>query len=279
MCHNNPLERYTSLASTLYTKSIYLAPIDYIINTSITEYDISKANINILLYLGKISQQQYDYYYNLPKGKREIAVGMLQKDPNMALALKQGLVEFKKKFFEANAIEDYEVLSVKSDAIFLINKIPKVTRFDNVVFAEKKTYTSYYRLGRIECYYFYEYFSQKEYMDIKGMSEEKQALHEHYFIDFLKCLFNSAQLDPLTETISLLREFQSDYINLKLEMPYYREFNAGSTYSIKPPPNSSRVFKVDFFDPAYLNYIDIHYNESLLRNLHKIYASMYFTGK
>ena len=111
MCRNNPLERFINLASTLYTKSIYLAPIDYIINTSITEYDISKANINILLYLGKISQQQYDYYYNLPKGKREIAVGMLQKDPNMALALKQGLVEFKKKFFEANAIEDYEVLS------------------------------------------------------------------------------------------------------------------------------------------------------------------------
>lgn len=265
------------MLSTLYRKVIYMAPIDYLINNSIVEYDISKANINILFYYGLLTQDQYNYYYNLPKKQREIALGYIQKNEKYSKAVKEGIVEFKRRFFEANQIEDYQVLSIKNDAVFLIDKEPKITKFDNVEFARKESYTSYYRLGRIECYYYYDFFKNTEYMTIKGMSEEKQALHDKYFIDFLKCLFNSAQMDSLTETIELLKDFHEDYVNMKLEMPYYREFNAMSSYSIKPAPNSYRIFKASHLDPKNINFIDTQYNEKLLRDLYKMYASMYFS--
>ena len=58
----------------------YVAPIDYLISRYIREYDISKANINILLYKGLISKSKYDYFYNLPNDRRKIEVGLLQRD-------------------------------------------------------------------------------------------------------------------------------------------------------------------------------------------------------
>ena len=98
---------------------------------------------------------------------------------------------------------------------------------------------------------------------------------ENYFTDFLKCLFNSAQCDSMSEIISLLKDFYSDDINLKLELGYYREFNAASKFLIKPFPGSFRVFTAEHFDPKNIDYIDIKFNEALLRDLYKIYFSIY----
>ena len=117
--------------------------------------------------------------------------------------------------------------------------------------------------------------SKEEYLDIKGISEYAQSLHENYFTDFLKCLFNSAQCDSMSEIISLLKDFYSDYINLKLDLGYYREFNAASKFLIKPFPGSFRVFTAEHFDPKNIDYIDIKFNEALLRDLYKIYFSIY----
>ena len=117
--------------------------------------------------------------------------------------------------------------------------------------------------------------SKEEYLDIKGISEYAKSLHENYLIGFLKCLFNSAQCDSMSEIISLLKDFYSDYINLKLELGYYREFNAASKFLIKPFPGSFRVFTAEHFDPKNIDYIDIKFNEALLRDLYKIYFSVY----
>ena len=264
------------MVSQLWNKVNYLAPISHLINTDIVEYDMKQANINILLYKGIIDENTYGHYCCLPKRQREISVGLMQRDnPWIAEELKKGFIEFKQKFFEANNIQDSEVLAIKNDAIFLINKIPKVTTFANMYFVDKHKYTSYYRLGRVECYYYFNYLSKEEYLDIKGISEYAQSLHENYLIGFLKCLFNSAQCDSMSEIISLLKDFYSDYINLKLELGYYREFNAASKFLIKPFPGSFRVFTAEHFDPKNIDYIDIKFNEALLRDLYKIYFSIY----
>ena len=66
-----------------------------------------------------------------------------------------------------------------------------------------------------------------------------------------------------------------EYINLKLDLGYYREFNAASKFLIKPFPGSFRVFTAEHFDPKNIDYIDIKFNEALLRDLYKIYFSIY----
>ena len=78
--------------SNLWEKTSYTAPLDYIINSKIIEYDISKANINVLLYKGLISKKEYEYYYNLPKRRREISIGLLQaKDKKYVRAIIDGI--------------------------------------------------------------------------------------------------------------------------------------------------------------------------------------------
>ena len=54
----------------LYEKTLYSAPYRYLINRNIQEYDISKANISILLDMGCIKKEDYDHLYNLPKHQR-----------------------------------------------------------------------------------------------------------------------------------------------------------------------------------------------------------------
>ena len=58
------------LLSNLYEKNSYVAPYEYLINATIREYDMEKANISILADEGLISKSQYDYYAALPKRQR-----------------------------------------------------------------------------------------------------------------------------------------------------------------------------------------------------------------
>ena len=61
----------------LYEKTLYKADIQYLVDVPIFEYDISKANISVLSDKGVISENQYQYLFNLPKLERNIAIGNL----------------------------------------------------------------------------------------------------------------------------------------------------------------------------------------------------------
>ena len=72
--------------------------------------------------------------YNSERQVRQVYVGKLQKDKAVSDALKEGIREARKNLFEANNIQDYEVLSIKNDAIFLIDRIPEVRDFGLIHF-------------------------------------------------------------------------------------------------------------------------------------------------
>ena len=68
----------------IYDKTRYIAPYSYLINKDIQEYDIAKANISILRDSGYLNEDQYKYFYNLPKQEREIKIGLLiRRDPKV----------------------------------------------------------------------------------------------------------------------------------------------------------------------------------------------------
>lgn len=262
--------------SNLWEKTSYTAPLDYIINSKIIEYDISKANINVLLYKGLISKKEYEYYYNLPKRRREISIGLLQaKDKKYVRAIIDGIREFRHKFFEANYIEDHNVVSIKNDAIFIANKRITTTKFDNIEFKPKHIYNSFYKLGRIEAYYKWDFYNKEEILDLKNISDQNKALHENYMIDFLKCIFCSAETESISETISIIKDFYDDYVSLKLEPEYYREFNTESKYLFKPFPGIDKIYKAEFIDSKNFKYVDINYNEWLIRQLYRIFIEIY----
>ena len=119
----------------LYDNINYTSGISYLDNTFIYEYDISKANINVLYSKKAIDKDTYDYLYNANRDTRQVYIGKLQKEnKEIATILKAGIIEAKKWLFEANNIHDYEVLSIKNDAVFIINRVLNYTQFSIIEF-------------------------------------------------------------------------------------------------------------------------------------------------
>ena len=68
------------MSDELYRLKTYTADMDFLFSTYIREYDISKANINILLYKEMINKEEYQKLYNAPRMYRQKSIGYLLKD-------------------------------------------------------------------------------------------------------------------------------------------------------------------------------------------------------
>ena len=74
MEHNNP--------NYIWSYDRYLAPYRFILDGTIVEYDIRKANISILYTMKAIDKKTYEYLLEVPKKMREVIVGrMIERDP------------------------------------------------------------------------------------------------------------------------------------------------------------------------------------------------------
>src|SRR5574344_1702144 len=215
------------IKSNLYENINYDSGIDYLISSYIREYDISKANINILYKYGVISYDEYIAYFNMDKYSREVSIGNLQKNPEITKILQNGIIEAKKLFFDANNIEDGDVLAIKNDAVLLINKIAHNTKFDNIEFINKELFTSYIKINNnTKLFYTYDNIRKIELFGVKGINKNNLSLHKDFFVDFLKEFFYCCENSTINETIDLVINFYNLYLNLKLDIGYYREFNS-----------------------------------------------------
>lgn len=271
------------MVSTLWSKKYYTAPIDYITSTFIREYDISKADISIFLSKGIITQEQFNFLARIPGHARNVQMGVLQQEnPKLKKVLSMGIEDIRKQFFEANDIQDYEVLSIKNDAIFLISKVPTVTTFGMVTLKNKNTYTSFYKLPRKfnkEFYYYLNQASNEEQLDIKGMGKKEQELHIEYITEFLLVLFNSIEVFPLSDAIELLQTFYNQYINKELDIGYYRRYDQISGYdTMLESPVLKYRYNIKYLSQEHREMIDISYNAQIIIELYKMVANMYFSG-
>lgn len=260
---------------SIFDMDSYSAPVDYLISQYIREYDMSKANINILLYYGMISKEQYQYYYDLPKKQREISIGCLQRDHvEIKDALKQGFVDMRHRFYAANDIKDYDILSVKKDAIFLINKSASNTKFKNVEFVCKNLYTSFYRIDRVEYYYLYDSINKQEKLDVKGLGQYAEEVHRDYMLDFMKYIFCMAQNGQILDCIKDIRELSINMISGNLDPNFYRELNNRAMFRSKIKINGTRFFMQGINCTTSLNDLDPSYNLGILSELYKVYSGI-----
>lgn len=261
----------------LYDKVNYTSDISYLNNVFIYEYDISKANINVLYSKGAIDKDTYNYLYTAHRDIRQVYIGKLQgENKEIVDILKAGIIEAKKNLFEANNIQDYEVLSIKNDAVFIINRMLRTTQFGLIDFKCKNRYTSFYKLNNLEAYYYYDSFTKSEELEIKGISDDKLILHENYMFQLLKDIFYTAQTVNIEMAMRMLKDFYLEYITLKLPIEYYRPFNSDSIFHYKFKTISGAGYSTDM-EPVCVEALDITYNVSILMEIQKILASMYFT--
>lgn len=253
---------------SIVDRSQYTLNIPYLISRYIREYDISKANINILLRSGYIDKEMYDYIYNMEKKDREVFVGnMILQDRKVQDILSSGIHEMRKKFVTTNNILEQDILSIKNDALYLIDKIPSVTKFDNVEFRLANIYTSYIKLGKLEIYYYNNIISNEEVIDVKGIRDSKLEMHTP-MLTFICSILQRLECGDLNNLFSYFTSFVDDYIRLKLEVEYYRQFNSEGKYVSKQI--GMNRYKFDMISQDQLDIIDISYNLNVLRELYRI---------
>lgn len=214
--------------STLYRKSNYLCPLTFVQNR-ITEYDLKAANISALRASGKVKNATLDKLLITDKHEREVIVGkMRRRDRNFTKIIQQGITRAKERLFEENSIQDSEVLSVKNDAVFIIGRKLKRTKFGPYEFAAKNTYSLYLLIDKIEFYY----DSRHKTVDIKGVSDSvvEDRDHREGMIQFFVKVFGYLVQDRRQDLRKYLIQFADDYKAKRLPVQYYRELNSTNVY-------------------------------------------------
>ena len=256
----------------LYEKINYISGVPFVFSRFIREYDISKANISILYSKGIISEDLYNQLYNSDRMERQIFIGNLQKqNPKIVKALQQGIVEAKKNLFLANNLSNEDILTIKNDAVFTIDRDLRYTKFGNIEFKLKNLYTSFMRIDRLEFYYSFNRITKEEKMDVKGLGK-KQYLHQEYMTDFIEYIMNSIESGDIENIITNFTSFYRSYINRELPIYYYREYNPYSYYRIY-----GTNYCLDYLNNTVDNImsLDISYNNYILTCIYKYISSIY----
>jgi hypothetical protein len=244
----------------IYKKDQYLNEnVPFIISNMIREYDIHSAGLNILFWKKAITKREYERLSSLDKIERNIQIGlMMRSNSKLTDILKAGFEEVRCLFLQANKLTEDDILSIKKDALFIINKRPTQTTIEQIEFINKNTYTSYYYLNKLEFYY----YIRDDRIDVKGISDITLQQHKDYFISFLKTIFRLAERSEARIIRKKIREFSEDYKKLKLDVEYYRELNYDSLFKIYNFQINGELLAMDSIDKSMLNdgFVDISYN-------------------
>lgn len=261
----------------LYEKVNYTQDIALLKNANIYEYDIAKANISVLLNRGQISSSLYDFLFNQDNMVRKIMVGNMEKtNKNLIKEKQQGIIDAKKYLFEANHIDDSEVLSIKNDAVFVTRELDKL-EYGNARFTLRNRYNLFLRILRLQFFYLLDQVNDIEVLDIKGIRDEVIEKQEEYMIDFIKTLLFTFKTEGSDKTLLLLRTFNHNYMNKKLDINYYRDLYTG-----KFPLNTDSVvfsYNADALSQDLVGSVDIVNNGSFLRAISKVFYTEYLRQK
>lgn len=265
----------------LYEKKNYITHIPFIHSVLIREYDIEKANINVLYKYGAINNYTYEYLLKAPRDVRQYTIGNLQKDKKITKILQQGIIESKKLFFEANNISDSDIISIKNDAIFILNKTCNITCFDNINFTLRNIYNLFTKIGpnkTTEVYYGYDSMSGDEVIDIKGINDNTlEKYHSQYFISLLCEIFYNIESNPSSEVLPIIYQMYMNYINKSYPVEFYREFNSDSLYSlINNRLQGLPIRKINYINEQNKGLLDISYNSNIIREIYSYLSTIYF---
>lgn len=261
--------------SELYKHKNYLMPISYSISVPIYEYDISKANINILYNKKILSLEEYNRLKFMSRMDRQISVGSMQKaNPQLITILADGIIEFKKRFFEANNIIDREILSIKNDAVFVMHRTMPITKFENIEFVLKNSYSLYMKINNIEMYYRSDQINGCDIIDIKGINDNTLKLHENGMLVLLSDIFEKLDCGDPRAAIQVFNEYYSKYIARALPIEYYRSFDSNSMYTINA---FQYMYEVPYATD--ISVLNISYNLNFLRALYGYLSYIYLSPK
>ena len=183
-------------------------------------------------------------------------------NPTFYDIINNGTIEAKIKLAEMNNIQLNEIVRIANDAIY-INRFTDLqyTKIDEYIEFKPKSISSVvlFISNNVSIYYNRDNITGQIDIDVKGLGKNA-ILHQEYFSSFIATVITLLENSPIEDCIKFIEEFYSDYINRKLPIGFYREFNSGSMFSINHSGYyMSSVESVDI--------LDINYNLNIIRNI------------
>lgn len=208
---------------TNYTNDYF----DHLYNVEIMEYDMRNAGLSLCKLYKLLPESTIQRLERMDKLSRTIQLGIMQReDADFRKAHSQAFIDGRKLFFEANGLEEANVLSIKKDAIFTMKRCQHV-EFNELVFVNKNRYTSFYKFGQYEYYYF------AEGLDVKGISDDRLHLHADYMLSALHEFMYLMENVKIEKIIRYIKEFTYLYKTMQLSVGFYRELNSECCYRLK----------------------------------------------
>lgn len=216
--------------SELYKKTNYLSERPIVIDR-IYEYDIRSANTSALRASGKIDESILTMLEGLNKQAREEAIGkMIRRDKARVIwpLISKGIKSAREQLFRYNQLQDDNILSIKNDAVFVIGRKLKYTKFGPFEFRAKHQYAAYMLIEKVEIYY----DQKNQSLSIKGVRDEvvNHPDHQNGMIKFLIKVFRYLVMDQRDELRRYLITFVHNYKAMELPYQYYRELNGNNIY-------------------------------------------------
>lgn len=244
---------------------------DYLFGNYIREYDISKCNINILKTRNRINDSLYKELFYSDRLYRQTYIGnMIKSDPSIYKDISEGIKTYRNLFFKENRINEEDILCIKNDAIFTINKEAKITKFDDIVlFVCKNTYTSFVKLKNMEIYY----NSINDMIDIKGIQKDKSKFKNHEFLDLVKALIYLIEIGDTKRASDIISNYYNKFVNgclLDDELGLCRNLDHNCFYIHKNYINNGFDIPIDKNPNNYINTNNI----LILMELNKIVNSI-----
>lgn len=243
----------------------YITPLNYV-SGRIVEYDIASANISMLKQYNAIDDNYYNYLSNLPKYDREVEIGLLiRSDKKYYDIISIGIQKAKEMLFEMNNIKNYMVVRIANDAVYINHSINLYnTQFGLIHFKQKSIWNSMIKLGNIII--FFNFIGDNIEIDVKGLGVNKE-LHSNFMLSAIANVVYMMERVSTQDALKFIIDLYQNYLNKKLPIEFYREFNPDSLYHLS---NS------DFYitDPS-KSEIDIGYNLYILRELWSIVLDKY----
>lgn len=277
------------MENELYKMINYTCPRPIVISKKIYEYDIKQANISVLYSQGKISDYDYAKLSHSDKFSREVFIGKMianSKDNTINASIQNGIQEAKRLFMTYNIIQEDHIVRIANDAIFAIMDYPaKYTKFNinptgdyYIRFVEKNCYDGYVRFSN-GIWVFYKILPD-ENADINVIGLGNYSFVHSQMINIITITLYYLHMMQYDTAIRNLNTVIEDYLNKKLPIETYREFNPSGIFCLKKNINSIKNGVLYSLEPTNIiqdidiDQLNISYNYCILRELYSMILSL-----
>lgn len=233
------------------------------VSSSIVEWDMKRAGINLMREYELLPESEIDRLESIKKYDADVEIGNMQRNGKLSSEkLEKAFTEVMEKFLKLNNLEiATDIISIKKDAAFVINKTVKVDKIGNFIqFVPKNKYQRYLFIKPLEFY-----ITTDWKMDIKGLSSDSKTresilkAHENGMLNFIRTFLEYAEMTRLDKRkmYEFLHEFVVLYKKKELDFDYYREFNISNKYRYQFLGSETLA---DNIDDSMLSKVNIEYN-------------------